>query len=150
MTRRTLLASVWMAALVVASAAAQAPALPKMTVYKSPTCGCCAKWVEHMKKAGFAVTVNDVDNVSLIKAEHHVPTALAACHTALVDGYVVEGHVPDDAILKMLKEKPKVLGIAVAGMPMGAPGMEAEGVPQAQYDVMAFDSTGASHVYVRK
>jgi hypothetical protein len=150
MTRRVLLASVWMAAFLVASVEAQAPPLAKMTVYKSPTCGCCAKWVEHMKKAGFAVTVNDVENVGVIKAEHHVPVNLAACHTALVEGYVVEGHVPEDVILKMLKEKPKVAGIAVAGMPMGAPGMESEGVPEAHYDVMAFDAAGSSHLYVKK
>jgi len=150
MTRRILLTSVWMVAFLIAPVAAQAPALPEMTVYKSPTCGCCAKWVEHMKKAGFVVTVKDVQNVSLIKAEHHVPANLAACHTALVEGFVVEGHVPDDAILKMLKEKPKVAGIAVAGMPMGAPGMEAEGVPQSHYDVMAFDADGSSRLYVKK
>lgn len=149
MTRRTLLAALSLVALLVATASAQAPALTKMTVYKSPTCGCCAKWVEHMKKAGFDVTVTDTDNVSLIKAEHKVPSNLAACHTALVNGYVVEGHVPEDAIRKMLAEKPKIAGIAVAGMPMGAPGMETDGVPQT-YDVMAFDATGASHVYAKK
>jgi hypothetical protein len=102
-----------------------------------------------MKKAGFDLTVTDTDNVSLIKAEHKVPANLRACHTAIVNGYVVEGHVPDDVIRKMLAEKPKILGIAVAGMPMGAPGMENEGVPQT-YDVMAFDETGASHVYAKK
>ena len=149
MTRRTLLAALSLVALLVATASAQAPALTKMTVYKSPTCGCCAKWVEHMKKAGFDVAVTDTDNVSLIKAEHKVPSNLAACHTALVNGYVVEGHVPEDAIRKMLAEKPKIAGIAVAGMPMGAPGMETDGVPQT-YDVMAFDATGASHVYAKK
>jgi hypothetical protein len=149
MTRRTLLAALSLAALLVTTASAQAPALTKMTVYKSPTCGCCAKWVEHMKKAGFDLAVTDTDNVSLIKAEHKVPSNLAACHTAIVNGYVVEGHVPDDVIRKMLAEKPKISGIAVAGMPMGAPGMETEGVPQT-YDVMAFDATGASHVYAKK
>jgi hypothetical protein len=149
MTRRTLLAALSLAALLVATASAQAPALTKMTVYKSPTCGCCAKWVEHMKKAGFDLAVTDTDNVSLIKAEHKVPSNLAACHTAIVNGYVVEGHVPDDVIRKMLAEKPKISGIAVAGMPMGAQGMETEGVPQS-YDVMAFDATGASHVYAKK
>ena len=138
-----------MAAFLVASVAAQAPPLHQMTVYKSPTCGCCAKWVEHMKKAGFDLTVTDTDNVSLIKAEHKVPSNLAACHTAIVNGYVVEGHVPEDVIRKMLAEKPKISGIAVAGMPMGAPGMETEGVPQT-YDVMAFDATGTSHVYAKK
>ncbi len=149
MTRRTLLAALSLVALLVATASAQAPALTKMTVYKSPTCGCCAKWVEHMKKAGFDLAVTDTDNVSLIKAEHKVPSNLAACHTAIVNGYVVEGHVPEDVIRKMLAEKPKISGIAVAGMPMGAPGMETEGVPQS-YDVMAFDATGATHVYAKK
>jgi hypothetical protein len=149
MTRRTLLAALSLAALLVATASAQAPALTKMTVYKSPTCGCCAKWVEHMKKAGFDLTVIDTDNVSLIKAEHKVPSTLAACHTAIVNGYVVEGHVPDDVIRKMLAEKPKISGIAVAGMPMGAPGMETDGIPQT-YDVTAFDATGATHVYAKK
>ncbi len=149
MTRRTLLAALSLAALLVTTASAEAPALTKMTVYKSPTCGCCAKWVEHMKKAGFDLTVTDTDNVSLIKAEHKVPSNLAACHTAIVNGYVVEGHVPEDVIRKMLAEKPKISGIAVAGMPMGAPGMETEGVPQT-YDVMAFDATGTSHVYAKK
>ena len=149
MTRRTLLAALSLVALLVATASAQAPALTKMTVYKSPTCGCCAKWVEHMKKAGFDLAVTDTDNVSLIKAEHKVPSNLAACHTAIVNGYVVEGHVPEDVIRKMLAEKPKISGIAVAGMPMGAPGMETEGVPQS-YDVMAFDATGATRVYAKK
>ena len=149
MTRRTLLAALSLVALLVATASAQAPALTKMTVYKSPTCGCCAKWVEHMKKAGFDLAVTDTDNVSLIKAEHKVPSNLAACHTAIVNGYVVEGHVPEDVIRKMLAEKPKISGIAVPGMPMGAPGMETEGVPQS-YDVMAFDATGATRVYVKK
>lgn len=149
MTRRLLLTALSLAALLVPAVSAQAPALTKMTVYKSPTCGCCAKWVEHMRKAGFDLTVTDTDNVSLIKAEHKVPANLAACHTALVNGYVVEGHVPEDVIRKMLAEKPKIVGIAVAGMPMGAPGMETDGVPQT-YDVMAFDATGASHVYAKK
>jgi hypothetical protein len=149
MTRRTLLAALSLAALLAATASAQAPARTKMTVYKSPTCGCCAKWVEHMKKAGFDLAVTDTDNVSLIKAEHKVPSNLAACHTAIVNGYVVEGHVPEDVIRKMLAEKPKISGIAVAGMPMGAPGMETEGVPQS-YDVMAFDAAGGSHVYAKR
>jgi hypothetical protein len=149
MTRRTLLAALSLAALLATTASAQAPGRMKMTVYKSPTCGCCAKWVEHMKKAGFDLAVTDTDNVSLIKAEHKVPSNLAACHTAIVNGYVVEGHVPEDVIRKMLAEKPRISGIAVAGMPMGAPGMETEGVPQS-YDVMAFDATGATRVYAKK
>ena len=148
MTRRTLLAALSLVALLVATASAQAPALTKMTVYKSPTCGCCAKWVEHMKKAGFDLAVTDTDNVSLITAEHKVPSNLAACHTAIVNGYVVEGQCLD-VIRRRLAEKPKISGIAVAGMPMGAQGMETEGIPQS-YDVMAFDVTGATRVYAKK
>jgi hypothetical protein len=150
MTHRATLLSFCLAAVLAVSASAQAPAAPKMTVYKSPTCGCCAKWVESMKRAGFAVTVNDVENVPLIKVTHHVPTDLAACHTALVEGYVVEGHVPADVIMQLLKDKPKVIGISVAGMPMGSPGMETEGVPHDHFNVMAFDQSGTSHIYAAR
>ena len=130
------------------TARAQAPAAaPKMTVYKSPTCGCCAKWVEHMKQAGFDLTVNDVPNVGEIKAQHHVPADAQSCHTALVGGYVVEGHVPADVVKQLLKEKPAVAGIAVPGMPIGSPGMEsADGNKQA-YNVVSFDKAGKTQVY---
>ena len=110
-----------------------------MTVFKSPTCGCCANWVEHMKKAGFVLTVNDVPNMSEVKAANHVPPDLASCHTALVNGYVIEGHVPADVISKLLAERPAgVKGLAVAGMPMGSPGMEGDGSRKDHYTVMAF------------
>ena len=130
------------------TARAQAPAAaPKMTVYKSPTCGCCAKWVEHMKQAGFDLTVNDVPNVGEIKAQHHVPADAQSCHTALVGGYVVEGHVPADVVKQLLKEKPAVAGLAVPGMPIGSPGMEsADGNKQA-YNVVSFDKAGKTQVY---
>jgi hypothetical protein len=149
MTRRLLLASVCLAAVLVAVLQAQAPTATKMTVYKSPTCGCCAKWVEHMKKAGFDVTVNDAENMSQVKSEHHVPANLNSCHTAIVDGYVVEGHVPDEVIRKLLTERPKVAGIAVAGMDMAAPGMATEGVPES-YVVQVFNADGTSHIYAKK
>ena len=87
---------------------AQAPLA--MTVYKSPTCGCCAKWVEHIKKAGFAVTVKDMPNVGEVKYARGVPAELASCHTAVVGNYVIEGHVPADVVQKLLKEKPAVAG----------------------------------------
>ncbi len=130
------------------TARAQAPAAaPKMTVYKSPTCGCCAKWVEHMKQAGFDLTVNDVPNVGEIKAQHRVPADAQSCHTALVGGYVVEGHVPADVVKQLLKEKPAVAGLAVPGMPIGSPGMEsADGNKQA-YNVVSFDKAGKTQVY---
>ena len=122
--------------------------LPAVTVYKSPTCGCCAKWVEHVRKAGFAVTVKDVPNVGEVKFANGVPPELASCHTALVGGYVVEGHVPADVMQKLLKEKPAVAGIAVAGMPMGSPGME--GSYSDRYDVVAFEKSGKQRVYASR
>jgi len=122
--------------------------LSAVTVYKSPTCGCCAKWVEHVRKAGFAVTVKDVPNVGEVKLANGVPADLASCHTALVAGYVVEGHVPADVIQKLLKEKPAVAGIAVAGMPMGSPGME--GSYSDRYDIVAFEKSGKQRVYASR
>jgi hypothetical protein len=129
-----------------APALAQAPLA--MTVYKSPTCGCCAKWVEHVKKAGFAVTVKDMPNVGEIKFARGVPAELASCHTAVVGDYVVEGHVPADVVQKLLKEKPAVVGIAVAGMPMGSPGMEGDRVDH--YNIVAFEKGGKQRVYASR
>ena len=108
------------AALAIGSAANSAA----MTVYKSASCGCCGKWVEHVEKHGFTVKVVNVDDVRAVKAKAGIPDRLASCHTSMVGGYVVEGHVPAADIKKLLAQKPKAKGIAVAGMPMGAPGME--------------------------
>ena len=141
------LSAVLLGALAAVPTRAQAPAAPKMTVYKSPTCGCCAKWVAHMRNAGFDLTVNDVPNVGEIKAQHHVPADAQSCHTALVGGYVVEGHVPADVVKQLLKEKPAVAGIAVAGMPMGSPGMEGDGSSKQAYNVVSFDKAGKTQVY---
>jgi hypothetical protein len=144
---RGILCVLALALAVTLTARAQAPAAPKMTVYKSPTCGCCAKWVAHMRNAGFDVTVNDVQNVGEIKAQHHVPADAQSCHTALVGSYVVEGHVPADVVKQLLKEKPAVTGLAVPGMPIGSPGMEsADGNKQA-YNVVSFDKAGKTQVY---
>lgn len=131
-------------------AGAQAPAAPKMTVYKSPSCGCCAKWVEHMRQAGFDLTVNDVPNVGEVKAAHHVPADAQSCHTALVGGYVIEGHVPADVVKQLLKEQPPIVGIAVPGMPIGSPGMEGDGSTKQAYNVVAFDKAGKTHVYAAR
>jgi hypothetical protein len=119
-----------------------------ITVYKTPTCGCCKKWVEHLEKNGFRVTVEDMDDVSPVKAQHGVPGDLHSCHTGVVDGYVVEGHVPADVIRKLLAERPQVAGIAVPGMPMGSPGME--GPYTEHYDVLAFTEDGKRSVYAKR
>ena len=119
--------------------------LPSMTVFKSPTCGCCTKWVDHLEQSGFKVKITNMPDVSPMKERLRVPAALGSCHTAVIDGYVVEGHVPADVIQRLLKERPDVTGLAVAGMPMGSPGMEG-GTPQS-YDIMAFTKSGQQYVY---
>jgi hypothetical protein len=109
-------------------------------VWKSPTCGCCTAWVDHLKAAGFAVTVHDVDDVEAVKTAHGVPRALRSCHTALVGGYVVEGHVPAADLRRLLAERPQAGGLAVAGMPQDAPGMDMHtGEP---YQVVLFGAPG--------
>ena len=120
-----------------------------MMVYKDPNCGCCHNWVEIMRAAGFDVSVRDTEDMQAIKTRHKVTRALASCHTALVAGYVVEGHVPADVIRKLLAEKPKVLGIAVPGMPVGSPGMES-GNRKDPYDVLTFDAAGKTSVYSKR
>jgi hypothetical protein len=117
-----------------------------VTVYKSPACGCCRSWVEHMRQAGFAMKVQDVDDIEAVKKTYGVPLELAACHTSLVGGYVVEGHVPADAVARLVRERPKIAGIAVAGMPIGSPGMEQGNVKQ-PYNVVAFDKRGAKTIF---
>ncbi|OAI15528.1 CopG family transcriptional regulator [Methylomonas koyamae] len=119
---------------------------PEMTVYRSPTCGCCGKWLEHARQSGFKI--NDVisDDMDAIKARYGVPEKLASCHTAIVDGYVVEGHVPAGDIQKMLQAKPQVAGLAAPGMPMGSPGMEMGGRHDT-YQVVSFDKAGKAEVF---
>ncbi len=114
-------------------------------VYKSPTCGCCNGWVRHLQDNGFNVKTKDLSNVSPLKRELGVIPQHASCHTAVVDGYVVEGHVPAEDIKRLLKERPAVTGITVPGMPMGSPGME--GPYKDRYKVLAFDKTGKTTVF---
>ncbi len=128
--------------------ATDAQDLPAITVYKSPTCGCCAKWVDHLEENGFEVKSIDTPDVNITKKQYGVPGELSSCHTALVDGYVVEGHVPADVVKKMLEEKPEIVGVAVPGMPMGSPGMEGDRVDN--YDVIAFQKDGTRSVYASR
>jgi len=142
MRRRTFLGLAVGATLVATKVTA---AVPVIEVYKSPTCGCCGKWVEHLRKDGFVVNVYDIPDIDAFRAKAGVPAALAACHTALVGGYVVEGHVPAADIRKLLTERPKALGLAVPGMPAISPGMDAAHGPG--YDVLLFQADGSPKVY---
>jgi hypothetical protein len=124
------------------SAAAQPPATAgdaprRVTVFKSATCDCCKKWIAHMTAAGFVVDAKDVTDLAQAKEAHHVPAAVRTCHTALLDGYVIEGHVPADVVARLLREHPAVDGIGVPGMPNGSPGMESPRPPE-HYKVLAF------------
>src|SRR5258705_8246570 len=113
---------------------------PSILVHKDPNCGCCAGWVQHLKAAGFAVTVEDTSNLQSVRKRLRVPADLAACHTAEVDGYVLEGHVPAVAVRRLLDKRPAATGLAVPGMPVGSPGMGG-GEPQ-QDDVVLFGARG--------
>lgn len=115
-------------------------------VWKSPTCGCCSAWVDHLRAAGFTVEVTDVDDIARVKREMGVPGSLQSCHTALVDGYVVEGHVPAADVRRLLAERPDVAGLAVPEMPIGSPGMEM-GDQHEPYEVQTFTADGAVAVY---
>ncbi len=129
------------------SAEAGTQTQPVVTVYKSPTCGCCSEWVEHMEEAGFVVEAHDVNDLATVKKENHVPGGLQSCHTAIVDGYVIEGHVPAEDISQLLAERPNVAGLAVPGMPVGSPGMEIDGNPGQPFDVISFDVDGNMDVF---
>lgn len=120
---------------------------PELLVYKTPTCGCCAIWVDHMKEAGFKVSVEDVKPADLrgVKIRTGVPLELSTCHTTVVGDYVIEGHVPASVVKRLLEEAPDVKGIAVPGMPTGSPGME--GPNPRPYEVIAFDGKGNRTVY---
>lgn len=129
---------------------ASATELPVVTVYKSPTCGCCSDWVEHMQQAGFEVEAHDVNDLSDVKARLGVFPQHQSCHTATVGDYVVEGHVPADLVKKLLEERPEVAGLAVPGMPRGSPGMEMPDGTKDSYDVIAFTSDGRTAVYANR
>ena len=120
---------------------------PVITVYKDPNCGCCNNWVAHLIEHGFRVTEKNTSEMTEIKRGLGVPEDLESCHTGVVNGYVVEGHVPSADIKRVLKEKPKVAGLAVPGMPMGSPGMEGSRVDR--YDVLSFDKAGKTQVFAR-
>ncbi len=119
---------------------------PKMTVYKSATCGCCNKWIKHMEDSGFQVNAIDVLDVNLVKQQYGLSYEHASCHTAVVDGYVIEGHVPALDVKRLLSEKPDVLGLSVPGMPVGSPGMEM-GERVDSYSVIAIGKDGNAQVF---
>ena len=135
------------------AALAQGPAMtkgskPQIEVWKDPDCGCCKDWVIHLEANGFAVRVNDSGNTAS-RARLGIPTKLGSCHTGLVDGYAIEGHVPAREILRLLRDKPAVLGLAVPGMPVGSPGMDGAvyGDRRDPYDVLLVCRDGSTRIF---
>ena len=123
--------------------------VPGITVYKDPSCGCCTKWVEHLRTAGLRPTTFDRADMDALKDSLGVPASLRSCHTAVAGKYVIEGHVPAADLRRLLARAPKgVLGIAVPGMPAGSPGMEMGGRAD-RYDVIAFSANGKTSVFAR-
>lgn len=123
--------------------------LPAVTVYKTPTCGCCTLWAEHMAEAGFEVEAVDVADLGAVKRRLGVPRSLGSCHTAVVGGYLVEGHVPASDVKRLLAEAPEAAGLAVPGMPIGSPGMETPGRAPERYEVALFTREGLATVFAR-
>lgn len=127
-------------------AAPQVAMNAELTVFRSPTCGCCHQWIEHMEAAGFTVKDNVTEDMTAIKEQYGVPANLASCHTTVVDGYVIEGHIPAEDVQRLLVEKPDVAGIAVPGMPIGSPGMESGDYVE-PYTVFSFTESGETAAF---
>src|SRR5580765_6252895 len=120
---------------------------PTMTVQRDPGCGCCLNWVAHLQKAGFKVLVTESPVMDAVKDQKGVPKTVRSCHTGVVNGYVIEGHVPVADIQRLLKERPAVVGLAVPGMPAGSPGMEMSNGRTQPYSVLSFDKSGKTSVF---
>jgi len=119
----------------------------QLVIYKSESCGCCTLWGEHMRRNGFQIQSVNVEYLPIVKEEFQVEPGLQSCHTAIIGGYVIEGHVPAIEVKRLLLEKPEALGLAVAGMPIGSPGMEMENHPGDAYNVILFREDGSHEVY---
>ena len=119
----------------------------EITVYKVATCGCCSKWVDHLKENGFQVTVHDVEDTAEYSRQHGIPASARSCHLGVVGGYAIEGHVPAAEIQRLLQERPKAKGLAVPGMPIGSPGMDFPGGPPGRYAVVMIAEDGRTSVY---
>jgi hypothetical protein len=146
MKRRSFLLA--LAALPLAQSGPAAASSPQVDVFKSPTCGCCSAWARHMQAAGFAVTTRDVPDTAPERKRLGMPDRFAACHTASVEGYVIEGHVPAAEVRRLLESRPTAIGLAVLGMPLGSPGMEAGGRSD-PYEVLLVDRRGQAGTFAR-
>lgn len=145
LTRRLMLGGLCLLAIV---PSVQAASLPAIAAYRNPGCGCCEKWAELLKAAGFAVTMEDDPNLEARRNAAGVPADIAGCHTAFMGYFIIEGHVPVEDIMRLIAEKPMARGLAVPGMPIGSPGMETDGTVDA-FEVLAFKSDGTWSVFAK-
>ena len=143
---RSLLASVVIAAGVGTLSLSGPTYAAEFTVYKSPWCGCCSKWVDYLQASGHTVSTKDIENLDMVKKMAGVPERLQSCHTAMVEGYVIEGHVPAGDIRRLLSERPDAVGLAVPDMPLGSPGMDQSRWREA-YDVFLINNDGSTEVF---
>lgn len=131
------------------TACAQARRSRNLTVFKTPTCACCDGWIAHMREAGFTTTVTVLASLESVRSSRGMPGALASCHTGLIDGYLVEGHVPAQDVVRLLAERPTAVGLAVPAMPLGSPGMETPQGHRDPYDTLLVLPSGATRVFAR-
>lgn len=145
MKRRTLVQALLVG--MIAPLVAHAEKKTQINVYKTSSCGCCVEWIAHLEKNGFDVVAHNVPKTGPYRLKYGVPPDMASCHTAVVEGYALEGHVPATEIRRLLTERPKALGLAVPGMPVGSPGMEVDGTRRDAFDVVLFGEEGSRKVY---
>jgi hypothetical protein len=145
MKRRTLAQAILLGMMM--PLAARATQKIRITMYKTASCGCCVDWITHLEQNGFDVSAHNVAKTGPYRLRYGVPPDLASCHTAVVDGYALEGHVPAQEIRRLLIERPKAIGLAVPGMPIGSPGMEVDGTRRDAFDVLLFGEDGSRRVY---
>lgn len=129
------------------SSAAIAAPMPTVDVYKSPSCGCCGKWVDHMKQAGFKVQIHEMQDPSTMRAKAGIPDSYGSCHTAMVGGYTVEGHVPPADVQRLLRERPAAIGLSAPGMPASAPGMDMPG--KTAFQTLLITKNGSSKIFAQ-
>ena len=146
MKRRTLLNAIAAATAAVSVPSLAAQSLPEVHVFKDPNCGCCGAWADHLKTAGFPVKVTEVSDTGAARKRHGIPDRFGSCHTGVVAGYALEGHVPADEVKRLLAQKPAAAGLSVPGMPVGSPGMEV-GSRKDPYQVLLIDKAGRSSVF---
>lgn len=146
MKRRTLLNAIAAATAAVSVPSLAAQSLPEVHVFKDPNCGCCGAWVDHLKTAGFPVKVTEVSDTGAVRKRQGIPDQFGSCHTGVVAGYALEGHVPADEVKRLLAQKPAAAGLSVPGMPVGSPGMEV-GSRKDPYQVLLIDKAGRSSVF---